>query len=152
MPASSSALVTSSGITGAAAGRRLAIRSTREGLGYAVRIRLPPCSCTSFATLNAIDWSVIMPVTRMFLPSSSPAMMFNSPCNREDVCSVAHAEAAVDGDDRAGDVARRVAGEEGADAGDLVGGGEPARRDRLEDLRLARLGQRCGHVGVDEAG
>ena len=47
--------------------------------------------------------------------------------------SVPHAEAAVDGDDGAGDVRGGVAGQPGDDAGDLLGRGQPAERDLADD-------------------
>src|SRR5690606_10478541 len=66
--------------------------------------------------------------------------------------SVAHAEAAVDGDDGAGDVAAAGSGEEADGLGDVLGGAETAQGNVLLDLRLAVLGQGRGHVGLDEPG
>src|SRR5437763_8761349 len=49
--------------------------------------------------------------------------------------SAAHAEAAVDRDDRSGDVTGGFAGQPGHHAGDLVRGREPAERNHLAVLR-----------------
>src|SRR5690606_10677294 len=65
--------------------------------------------------------------------------------------SAAHAEAAVDGHDGAGDVGGRVAAQEGDDGGDLVGRAEPAHGDGGGQGLAALLGQRVGHGGGDGA-
>jgi hypothetical protein len=46
----------------------------------------------------------------------------------------------------------RGGGAEGDDRGDLVGLGVAAQRHGTEDLLAALVGQRAGHVGVDETG
>ncbi len=65
-------LVTSSSITGAGCGSRLAIRSTSVGRGNAVSTTVAPCSCATRATWKAIEASVSTPVTRIRLPSRMP--------------------------------------------------------------------------------
>ena len=57
--------------------------------------------------------------------------------------SVAHAEAAVDRDHRAGDVPGGVRAEPGDRGRDLLDRGVAAQRDLAEDLRAAGLGQRA---------
>src|SRR5699024_9794261 len=66
--------------------------------------------------------------------------------------SVAHAEATVDGDDRAGDVVAPGSGEETDGAGDVGGLADTAQRNALLDLVPTLLGKGVGHVGLDEAG
>ena len=63
----------------------------------------------------------------------------------------AHPEAAVDRDDRAGDVRRIIRGDPRHDAGDLVGRRESPGGDVLV-FGLGGLGQRRGHVRLDEPG
>src|SRR2546421_716041 len=138
-----SSLVTSSSISGASLGSRLAIRSTSDSRPYPVSTTVAPASWASFATANAIDWSVMIPVTSSRLPASSPAM-----CPP----SVPHADAAVDRDDRTGDVRRALAGQPRDGAGHLVRRGEPAGRDLLEVPGLDVLGQHRRHVGLDVPG
>ena len=72
---------------------------------------------------------------------------------RESVASVTHAEAAVDRDDRAADVARRR-GRRGTRTVSATSShrAEPLAGDRREVRLLRVLGQRGRHVGVDEAG
>ncbi len=66
------ASVTSSSITGAPAGSRLAIRVTSVGRGNAVSTTVAPFSWAMRATWNAIEASVSTPVTRIRLPSRMP--------------------------------------------------------------------------------
>src|ERR1700722_2214235 len=104
---------------------------------------------------NAIDESVMIPLTRILLPSSSPAMSVLNVAVEVLVSwlnSVAHTHAAVDGDDRTGDVARILGREKADHPGDLLGGADPLRRDELQRPRLDPLIQRAGHLGVDVAG
>src|SRR5690349_3270185 len=156
--ARSSGLVTSSSITGGVCGSRRAMAVVI----FVVRPKevsttSAPCSWASLATWKAMEESIRTPVMSSFLPSSNMVGLSvragerGSGCGRSGA-SVTHAEAAVDGDDGAGDVRGIRAGEEAHRRGDLVGGGEPAGRDgRLVGL-LGVLGQRGGHVGLDEAG
>ena len=71
-PASCSASVTSSSITGAGSGSRLAIRSTSDIRPKPVSTTVAPFSWASFATEKAIEASVMTPVTSSRLPASSP--------------------------------------------------------------------------------
>ncbi|CDZ88430.1 conserved hypothetical protein [Rhodococcus ruber] len=66
--------------------------------------------------------------------------------------SVAHAEAAVDGDDRAGDVRGVVGREEADDGGDVLGSAETLQRDELLRGVADVVGEFGGHVRLDEAG
>nr|AAC46202.1 MAV301 [Mycobacterium avium] len=93
----------------------------------------------------------MIPVTRIRLPSSSPAMSVLNVL----VCwleSVAHAHTAVDGDHRAGDVTGVLGGQEADGPGHLRGGADPLGRDELQCARLDPLVQRAGHLGVDVTG
>jgi hypothetical protein len=65
---------------------------------------------------------------------------------------VAHAEAAVDRDDRPGDVRRAVAGQPGHRGGDLLGRGVALQRHLGLDRGALLVGEHGGHVGLDEAG
>src|SRR6266705_3784080 len=140
-----SSSVTSSSMTGASAGSRLAIRSTRESRPNPVSTTVAPCSWAIFAVEKAIDWSVMMPVTSRRLPASSPDTV-RTPS------SVTHADAAVDRDHRTGDVPGGVAGQPGDRTGDLLRLGEATRRDLLEVLLLEVLGEPRRHVGLDVPG
>ncbi|SHV18763.1 Uncharacterised protein [Mycobacteroides abscessus subsp. abscessus] len=68
-----SSFCTSSSSSGAGLGRRWVMRSIRRSRSNPVSTSSAPCSCATFAMWNAMDESVMMPVTRMRLPSSSPA-------------------------------------------------------------------------------
>src|ERR1700758_4934349 len=96
---------------------------------------------------NAIDASVMIPLTRIRLPSSSPAMSVLVSWLK----SVAHTHAAVDWDDRTGDVTRILGRQEADHAGDPIGGATPLLRDEFQGARLDPLVQRAGHIGVDVA-
>src|SRR5690349_3637763 len=84
-----------------------------------------PCSCANRATAKPIEESMVTPATRIRLPSRMPL---------PPAISVPHPEAAVDRDDRPGDVRRRVAGQPGDGAGHLMGTRVAAQRH----LRLDR--------------
>src|SRR5688572_2669780 len=62
-----------------------------------------------------------------------------------------HVHSAVDVDVGAGDVARFLGRKERYDGGDLFGPGEPAHRDRSDDLLADFLADREHHVGFDVA-
>src|SRR5450830_55733 len=64
---------------------------------------------------------------------------------------VAHAQAAVDRDDGAGDVRRLIAGDPANDVGYLGGFREPARGDLGQVVLLRGLRKFGGHVRIDEA-
>ena len=70
---------------------------------------------------------------------------------REVKWSVAHAEAAVDGDHGAGDVGGGVAAQEGDRGGHLGRIGEPPERDGSGQLGPPFLRQGAEHLGVDRA-
>src|SRR5690625_4595263 len=146
--ARSSAFVTSSSTTGASVGSRRAVTwVSRSWRPKEVRMTVAPSCWARRATWKAIELSLRTPVTRRVLPSRSPIAV-----SCREGGSVAHAESAVDGDDGPGDVGGGGRGEvlDGADdVGDVP---EAAGRDRGAQLVLLRLGQRPGHVGVDEAG
>ena len=69
---SCSVLVTSSSMTGAGCGSRLAIRCTSVGRGNAVSTSVAPSCCATRAAWKAIEASVSTPVTRIRLPSRMP--------------------------------------------------------------------------------
>src|SRR3954451_654773 len=109
-----------------------------------------PCSCATRATAKPMELSIVTPATRIRLPSRMPIGR-RAPSKwwwrgLKDVVrrvvsagstggggfdgldqrhpgSVAHAEAAVDGNDRAGHVAGCVRPQPGDHGGDLVDGG-----------------------------
>src|SRR5690554_4520982 len=152
--ARSSASVTSSWTTGASRGKRREIACvSRNWRPKDVKTTSAPSSWASRATWNAIELSVRTPVTRSFLPSRRPIS-----CVRPFVGvlvrrrSVAHAEAAVDGDDGSRDVGGVVGREEVHDAGDLVRRREASRGDRGLVRGLGRLGQLGRHRRLDEPG
>src|SRR3954451_15718521 len=124
-------------MTGGGEGSRLAIRSTSDNRPKPVSTTVAPFSWASFATENAIDASVMTPVTSSRLPASNPDNL--SSTSGDGWRSVAHSEAAVDGDDRSGDVRRAVAREEHRGGRDLVGMGQAPRRHRFDDLRFPSL-------------
>ncbi len=70
-----SSLVTSSSRTGGGDGSRLAIRSTRLSLPNPVSTTVAPSCWATRATWNAIEASVMTPVTRMRLPARIPMMI-----------------------------------------------------------------------------
>src|SRR6476659_9665587 len=107
-----------------------------------------PASCATLAMWNAIDESVMMPVTRIRLLSRMPAMCGFSSSR---VFLMTHAHAAVDRDHRAGDVAGILGRQEADHPGDLVGGADPLRGDEFQCPRLNPFIQRAGHLGVDVA-
>src|SRR6201987_4053133 len=89
----------------------------------------------------------MIPLTRIRLPSSSPAMSVLVSWLK----SVAHTHATVDWDDRTGDVTRILGRQEADNAGDLGGGANPLRRDEFQCPRLDPLIQPARHIGVDVA-
>jgi hypothetical protein len=70
--ASWSSLVTSSSSTGGGEGSRLAMRSTRLSRPKPVSTTVAPSACATRATWNAIEASVMTPVTRIRLPARIP--------------------------------------------------------------------------------
>src|SRR3954454_3055267 len=113
-----SSSVTSSSITGAFPGSRLAIRSTRDIRPKPVSTTSAPFSWATLATEKAIEASVMTPVTSSRLPANNPDTELRSllrnfflpgfsapsagPGGGQEL--VPHAEAAVDRDHRAVDV------------------------------------------------
>src|SRR4051794_12447811 len=146
-------LVTSSSITGAASGSRFAMRSTSDMRPKPVSTTFAPSCCAILAAWKASEASVMTPVISRRLPSSSPG---TSPPGLGSVNggkeSVAEAEAAVDRQHRAVDVAGFVGGQVAHRRGDLRRLGVPAGGHLVEDLLLALLGQLVGHVGAHEPG
>src|SRR6478672_2416330 len=158
---------TSSSMTAGVSGSRLAIvwvifivRPNE------VRTTVAPSCWAIFATWNAIELSMRTPVMRSFLPSRIPMpATFSSGWGRllhkgfhgiRHVCrvvgSVPHAEPAVDGDHRTGDVGGVVARDEADDGRDLLGRREAARGDVGEVGLLLVVREDGGHLRVDEAG
>src|SRR5689334_10309091 len=140
-----SSFCTSSSSSGAGLGNRSAMRWISFIRSKPVSTSSAPASCATLAMWNAIDESVMIPVTRMRLPSSKPAM------SKSFSLLVAHAHAAVDRDHRARDVARVFGRQEADRSCDLLGGADPLGRDELERPLLDALVQRAGHLGVDVA-
>src|SRR5699024_5543738 len=108
-----------------------------------------PCSWAVLATWNAIEASVMIPVTRIVLPSSSPdiGVRLLRCSGRAAVVvvlagpglvgpSVAHAQPAVDRQDGPGNVRRVLGGQPAHGARDFVGAARAPERDRLEDRVL----------------
>src|ERR1700739_1021112 len=144
---------TLSSISGAFSGSRSAIRWISRSRSNPVSTSCAPCSWATRAMWNAIDESVMRPLQRILLPSSSPAMFVLNVAVEILVVveSVAHAHAAVDRDDRTGDVTRILGRQEADHPGDLGGGADPLRRDEFQCPLLNPLIQRAGHIGVDVA-
>src|SRR3546814_6197280 len=96
-----------------------------------------------------MDLSIVTPATRMRLPSRMPIASCSLVSAGERrgwgmSVSVAHAEAAVDGDDRAGDVSRPVPGQPGPGTGAVGDVGQPAQRALrlVGDRKSTRLNSR----------
>ena len=142
--------MTSSSMTGGSVGSRLAIRLVMPSARPKFEIRtVAPCSCATFAVAKPIEESMRDAGDEDALAlEDAHASCLSGVGGR----SVAHAEAAVDRDDGAGDVAGVVRGEPAA---------PPPRPPRWWRSGragsgawyslLLLLGQHGGHVGVDEA-
>src|SRR5882724_6693789 len=139
-----SSFCTSSSNNGAGFGNRSAIRWISLIRSKPVSTSSAPSSCATRAMWKAIDESVMIPVTRMRLPSRNPAISVL-------ISLVAHAHAAVDRDHRTRYVAGILGREEAHHPGDLLGSANALRRDEFQCPRLNPLIQRAGHLGVDVA-
>src|SRR5690625_2234457 len=145
----SSALVTSSWMTGASWGSRRAVTSvSRNWRPKEVRMTRAPCSWASRATWKAIELSFRTPVTSSVFPARIP--MFSLSVSA--AMLVAHPKPAVHRDHRAGHVTG-LRGAEEAHRGHHVGHlTETSGGDGAEIGLLAIFGQCLGHVGVNGSG
>src|SRR3954463_12240553 len=143
---------TSSSSSGAGWGSRSAMRWMSFIRSNPVRTSSAPDSCATLAMWNAIDESVMIPVTRMRLPSRIAVIVLTpvrGRCEARGFGSVAHTHAAVDGDHRTGDVTRVLRRKEAHHPCHLCRGADPLRRDYLQRVFLDPLVQPAGHVCVD---
>src|SRR6478735_10847085 len=141
-----SGFCTSSSSSGAGLGSRSAMRWISFIRSNPVSTSSAPASWACLAMWNAIELSVMIPVTRMRLPSRKPVI------GKSLSLLVAHAHAAIHRDDRAGDVACVFGSKEADRSGHFLAGADPLGGDEFQRTLLDALVQRPGHLGVDVAG